>query len=160
MAESRDDPFSKVLSQHFKLVDELGRYRNSAGPVSHGKEGFARKLSAHHRRAAVLAADALVTFLHEAYLEREPDPVTSQEPYERFGRSNALIDRHVQMETWTEEDGQITIQFSLPDGQEIPLLVEPSRILFSADREAYKMVLGVCEEAQAAVDAEDTLAVA
>lgn len=72
----RDDPFSKVISRHFDLVDALGKFRDKAGPVSHGKEGFAKKLSAHHRRAAVLAADALVTFLHEAYLERE-NPIQS-----------------------------------------------------------------------------------
>lgn len=147
LTESRDDPFSKLLSQHFKLVDELGRFRNMAGPISHGKEGFSHKLSAHHRRAAVLAADALVTFLHEAYLEREPDPVTTLEPYERFPNSNALIDFHVEAEAASNEDGWLDITLRLPGGETLDLTVEPSRLLFGVDREAYKYVLGLCHNA-------------
>ena len=92
IAESRDDPFSKVISQHYNLTDALGKFRDIAGTISHGKDGLSKKLSAHHRRAALLAADAIVTFLHEAYLEREPDPVRTFEPYERFEASNAIID--------------------------------------------------------------------
>lgn len=147
LTESHDDPFSKLLSQHFKLVDELGRFRNMAGPISHGKEGFSHKLSAHHRRAAVLAADALVTFLHEAYLEREPDPVTTLEPYERFPNSNALIDFHVEAEAASNEDGWLDITLRLPGGETLDLTVEPSRLLFGVDREAYKYVLGLCRDA-------------
>lgn len=147
LTESRDDPFSKLLSQHFKLVDELGRFRNMAGPISHGKEGFSHKLSAHHRRAAVLAADALVTFLHEAYLEREPDPVTTLEPYERFPNSNALINFHVAAEAARNEDGWLDITLRLPGGETLDLTVEPSRLLFGVDREAYKYVLGLCRDA-------------
>ena len=147
LTESRDDPFSKLLSQHFKLVDELGRFRNMAGPISHGKEGFSHKLSAHHRRAAVLAADALVTFLHEAYLEHEPDPVTTLEPYERFPKSNTLIDFHVEAEAASNEDGWLDVTLRLPGGETLDLTVEPSRLLFGVDREAYKYVLGLCRDA-------------
>lgn len=147
LTESRDDPFSKLLSQHFKLVDELGRFRNIAGPISHGKEGFARKLSAHHRRAAILAADALVTFLHEAYLEREPNPVTTLEPYERFTKSNSLIDFHVEADAISNEDGWLKITFRLPGDETLDLTLEPSRLLFGMDREAYKFVLGLCRDA-------------
>lgn len=143
----RDDPFSKVISKHFDLVDALGKFRDRAGPVSHGKEGFAKKLSAHHRRAAILAADALVTFLHEAYLEREPDPVVTLEPYERFPQSNALIDFHVEADATGNEDGWVEVTFRLPDGETLDITVEPSRLLFGVDREAYKYVLGLCRDA-------------
>lgn len=143
----RDDPFSKVISRHFDLVDALGRFRDKAGPVSHGKEGFAHKLSAHHRRAAVLAADALVTFLHEAYLAREADPVTTLEPYERFPNSNALIDFHVEAEAASSEDGWLDVTLRLPGGETLDLTVEPSRLLFGVDREAYRYVLGLCRDA-------------
>lgn len=143
----RDDPFSKVISRHFDLVDALGKFRDKAGPVSHGKEGFAKKLSAHHRRAAVLAADALVTFLHEAYLERESDPGTTLEPYERFPNSNALIDFHVEAEAASSEDGWLDVTLRLPGGETLDLTVEPSRLLFGVDREAYKYVLGLCRDA-------------
>jgi len=128
-------------------VDALGKFRDKAGPVSHGKEGFAQKLSAHHRRAAVLAADALVTFLHEAYLERESDPVTTLEPYERFPNSNALIDFHVEAEAASSEDGWLDVTLRLPGGETLDLTVEPSRLLFGVDREAYKYVLGLCRDA-------------
>lgn len=156
LAESRDDPFSKLLSQHFKLVDELGRFRNLAGPISHGKQGFAHKLSAHHRRAAVLAADALVTFLHEAYLEREPDPVTTLEPYERFHNSNNLIDFHVEAEAASNEDGWLDITLQLPGDETLGLTIEPSRLLFGVDREAYKYVLGLCRDASLPLAEEDS----
>ena len=79
----RHRAFSDLIKQHNKLTDTLRVLRNEAGTVSHGKDGFIAKLSAHHRRSALLAADAIVTFLHEAYLEREPDPVRTFEPYER-----------------------------------------------------------------------------
>ena len=91
LSEARDDPFNKVISQHFMLTEALGKFRDIAGTISHGKDGLSNKLSAHHRRAALLAADAIVSFLHQAYLEREPDPFRTFEPYERFEASNAII---------------------------------------------------------------------
>lgn len=38
----------------------------------------------------------------------------------------------------------------LPGGDEVPLAIEPSRLLFGVDREAYKLVLNACREAKAA----------
>lgn len=154
LTESRDDPFSKLLSQHFKLVDELGRFRNAAGPISHGKEGFAKKLSAHHRRAAVLAADALVTFLHEAYLEREPDPMITLEPYERFERSNANIDKFSTLDASPNENGWLDVAVIFPSDT-ISLTIEPSRLLFGSDREAYKYALELSREAEKAGELEE-----
>ena len=151
----RDDPFSKVISRHFDLVDALGKFRDKAGPVSHGREGFAQKLSAHHRRAAVLAADALVTFLHEAYLEREPDATTTLEPYERFDKSNAVIDRFVSATAAPNDDGWLVVTLQLPENETRELLVEPSRLLFGSDREAYKDILGMCREAEAIAGDEE-----
>ena len=75
LGEVRDRAFATLIKEHNRLADALRVLRNEAGTVSHGKDGFIRKLSVHHRRAALLAADAIVTFLHEAYLERDPDPV-------------------------------------------------------------------------------------
>lgn len=155
LTESRDDPFSKLLSQHFKLVDELGKFRNLAGPISHGKQGFAHKLSSHHRRAAVLAADALVTFLHEAYLEMEPDPTVTLEPYERFRSGNALIDKHAAMNADIDDDGFLNITVGLPNDDEIPLTISASQLLFGTDREAYKQAVNACKEADSAPKPED-----
>ncbi len=69
----RDASFRKLISQYHKLATSLGDLRNNSGSVSHGRDGFLLELSMHQRRAALLAADAIVTFLHEAYLEKEPE---------------------------------------------------------------------------------------
>lgn len=147
----RHRAFSVLIKQHNKLTETLRVLRNEAGTVSHGKDGFIAKLSAHHRRSAVLAADAIVTFLYEAYLEREPDPVRTLEPYERFEESNALIDElcALRSEDGTD-DGLLHVSVLLPDGEEVALAIETSRVLFGVDREAYKFVLNSCREARAA----------
>lgn len=156
IVERRDDPFSKVISQHYNLTEALGRFRDIAGPISHGKEGLSKKLSIHHRRSALLAADALVTFLHEAYLEREPDPIRTFEPYERFEASNDVIDEFASLRSEVDEEGLLRAVVTLPSRDEVSLTVETSRLLFGVDREAYKLVLNACREAKAAApkDAE------
>jgi hypothetical protein len=152
----RHRAFSDLIKQHNKLTETLRVLRNEAGTVSHGKDGFIARLSAHHRRSAMLAADAIVTFLHEAYLEREPDPVRTFEPYERFEASNALIDEFAALRAEGEEDGLLQLTVMLPGGDALPLAIETSRLLFGVDREAYKLVLNACREAKAAApqDAE------
>jgi hypothetical protein len=156
LSDGRDDPFNKVISQHFTLTEALGKFRDIAGTISHGKDGLSNKLSVHHRRAAMLAADAIITFLHEAYLEREPDPVRTFEPYERFEATNTIIDERASLRAEPDEDGFLRVVVILPDGDEVPLAIEPSRLLFGVDREAYKLVLNACREAKAAAprDAE------
>ena len=109
----------------------------------------------HHRRAALLAADAIVTFLHEAYLERDPDPVLTSEPFERFGKSNATIDEHAVIVAEADEDGILQARVLLPNNEEIPLTVEPSRLLFGVDREAYKLALNACRDAAASKPSVD-----
>jgi len=99
----------------------------------------------------MLAADAIVTFLHEAYLEREPDPIRTLEPYERFQVSNDLIDEYAAIRSESEEDRLLNVMIILPGGDEVPLAIETSRLLFGVDREAYKLVLNACREAKAAV---------
>ena len=146
----RHRAFSDLIKQHNKLTDSLRVLRNEAGTISHGKDGFIAKLSAHHRRSAMLAADAIVTFLHEAYLEREPDPVQTFEPYERFTTSNQTIDKFISFDAESDDDGLISVHFYLPGGDEILLAVEPSQFLFGVDREAYKTALNACREAKAA----------
>ena len=69
LGEVRDRAFATLIKAHNRLADALRVLRNEAGTVSHGKDGFIRRLSVHHRRAALLAADAIVTFLHA--VERE-----------------------------------------------------------------------------------------
>lgn len=153
LSEIRDEAFKKLISQHHKLTTTLGDLRNKAGTMSHGKDGFIAKLSIHHRRAALLAADAIVTFLHEAYLERELDAVLSKEPYERFKVTNDVIDEYAGLRAEMDDDGLPHLYVMLPGGQqtrdEIELTAAVSQILFELDREAYKVVLNACLEAKA-----------
>ena len=159
LSEIRDEAFKKLISQHHKLTTTLGDLRNKAGTVSHGKDGFIAKLSVHHRRAALLAADAIVTFLHEAYLGRELDAVLSKEPYERFKATNDLIDEYAGLRGEMDEEGIPRLFIVLPGKpprEEIELAAPVSQLLFELDREAYKLVLNACLEAKAAAaqDAE------
>ncbi|WP_220790506.1 abortive infection family protein [Gluconacetobacter asukensis] len=144
----RHRAFSDLIKQHNKLTETLRVLRNEAGTVSHGKDGFITKLSIHHRGSAMLAADAIITFLHEAYLEREPDPVRTFEPYERFESSNVIIDEFASLRAELDDEGSLTVVVVLPEGEEVPLAIEPSRLLFGIDREAYKAVLNACRDAK------------
>lgn len=161
LSEVRDDAFKKLISQHHKLTTTLGDLRNKAGTMSHGKDGFIAKLSIHHRRAALLAADAIVTFLHEAYLERELDAVLSKEPYERFQTTNDIIDEYAGLRGEMDDDGVPHLYIVLPGSHprdEIELTTAVSRILFELDREAYKLVLNACLEAKAAAPLDEEVA--
>lgn len=142
----RDDAFRKVVAQINHLATELNNFRNVAGNVSHGREGFAAKLSMHHRRSAVLAADAIVTFLHTAYLEREPDPVGSLEPFERFSTSSELIDAAARVKSATIERDGLALVIEIGQDEVIALSIKPSELLFGVDRQAYKLARNIARE--------------
>ena len=150
----RDDRFRKLVSSHHKLADALNDLRNKAGPASHGKDPYLERLAVHHRRTAVLAADAIVAFLHKAYLEAQLDPISSREPWERFAEDNALIDAHVGLAVDGEdgEDGDSpTLRFLLPGGDELSINIEVSRLLYQLDRDAYVEALNAARGAPAPV---------
>ncbi|SDE99463.1 abortive infection family protein [Rhodospira trueperi] len=156
LGDIRDRAFSDLIRSYNKLGDSLRVLRNKSGTVSHGKDGFIQKLSLHQRRAAVLAADAIVTFLHEAYLEREPDPVRTMEPYERFAESSDLINRLCFVGSTETNEYGLQIDIRLPNGDDIPLAITPAEILFSIDRDAYKAALNACRDAEKEEVVEDT----
>ena len=54
-----------------------------------------------------------------------------------------------------DEEGFIRAVVVLPDGEEVPLAIETSRLLFGVDREAYKLVLNACREAKAWYQGEE-----
>lgn len=137
LGENQNTKFLKLVSQHHKLTTALGDLRNESGPVSHGRDGFLAKLSVHHRRSAVLSADALVTFLHQAYLEAQRDPVSSREPWERFDSFNQLIDANVGLELVTDDEGNPELRVLLPGSDYLALNVPVSRLLYQLDRDAY-----------------------
>lgn len=156
LRDVRDKAFAKLISEHNRLANALRKLRNQAGTLSHGKDGFLEKLSIHHRRGAILAADAIVTFLHEAYLESEkgPDPVRTLEPYERFGDGNAMIDDYTRVVVSSEDVDFLHLEVWLPNGDEISLSITPSQLLFGVDRQAYKQALNACKEATDSPDKE------
>ncbi len=147
LGDVRDNRFRKLVSAHHALTDALGGLRNDAGPVSHGKEAFLDRLSSHHRRAAILSADAIVAFLHQAYLEAEPNLQKTREPYERFATFNDLIDDSVSLDAIVNEDGDLDVTVYLPGGDTIPMTVLPSRFLFQIDRDAYIEALNAARSA-------------
>lgn len=151
LGDIRHNGFQKLVSQHRKLTDSLGELRNDAGTASHGREGFLQRLSVHHHRAAVLSADAIVTFLHQAYLEAELDLVRTREPYERFDHLHGLIDAHVSLQAEIDEEGFLTVDVTLPFGDILPLRVEASRLLYQLDRDAYVEALNAARGAPAPV---------
>lgn len=147
LGDVRDEKFKKLVSSHHKLADALNELRNKAGPLSHGRDGFLERLSSHHRRSAVLSADAIVTFLHQAYLDAELDLVRTREPYERFDHLHELIDAHVTLQADVDDEGFLTIDVTLPSGDILPLRVEASRLLYQLDRDAYVEALNAARGA-------------
>lgn len=136
LGDIRDLAFQKLISQHHKLTETLGTMRNGAGPVSHGKDAFIERLSNYHRRAAVLSADAIVAFLHAAYLDAEVKLGQTRLPYERFKSSHASIDRFADMSLTRDVDGQHYITIAVGDDT-YQLAIDPSQLLFQFDRAAY-----------------------
>lgn len=159
LGDIRDTAFQKLISQHHKLTTTLGDLRNGAGPVSHGKDGFITRLSSYHRRAAVLSADAIVAFLHQAYTEAELNLARTREPYERFRSQNAMIDAWCgYREAGINEDGllELTVTIPGPEGkpETITLEAPPSQFLFHLDRMAYIEALNASVTASIAAAAE------
>lgn len=137
LGDIRNNAFQKLVSQHHKLTETLGTLRNGAGPVSHGRDAFIDRLSVYHRRAALLSADAIVAFLHQAYLESDINLAQTREPYERFQTFNDLIDGAVSIEAETDGDGELSVTIRLPGGDVLPITASPSRFLYQMDRTAY-----------------------
>ena len=145
----RDRQFADLIKHHNGFAESLRLLRNDAGPLSHGKDGFIRALTIYHRRSAILAADAIVAFLHKAYLDAQLDPISSREPWERFAEDNALIDAHVGLAVDAEDGDSPTLRFLLPGGDELPINIEVSRLLYQLDRGAYVEALNAARGAPA-----------
>ncbi|MDL2410431.1 abortive infection family protein [Rhizobium calliandrae] len=147
LGDIRDRAFINLVKGHNNVTEALRVLRNSSGTISHGKDGFLAKLSRHHQRSSILAADAIITFLHEAYLEIKLDLLNPVEPYERFTNINELIDSYVGFKSAKIEDELLNIVLKLPDAEEYNLSIEPSRLLFGIDRIAYKQAFEASEQA-------------
>lgn len=70
---------------------------------------------------------------------------------ERFEDSNALIDENVRLAVDGDEDDSPTLRFLLPSGDEIPIKIEVSRLLYQLDRDAYVEALNAARGGPALV---------
>jgi len=131
----------KLLSAHNKMADALSEMRNANDPVVHGRDGFLDALTENECRSFLITADTILALLLSAYEGKEPNLQYTREPYDRFAHLNERIDRTVSMLGMVEdnEDGQLLIlTFRGPGGgDEIDIIVPPSRILYALDRTAY-----------------------
>jgi len=145
----------KVLSGFNRLADAISDMRHETGPVAHGKDGFLDAIATDHARAFLHAGDAILGILMSALDGTEPDLIATREPYERFPHLNERIDRAVAVEARIDEDRDRAIVVvsvaTGPRGEAIELRVEPSRLLYEVDREAYVEIL---KTAQLAVEEE------
>lgn len=139
----------KVLSGFNRLSDALTEMRNEDGPVAHGKDGFLDPVTADHARVFLLIGDAILGVLLNAFEGKEPDLSMTREPYENFPHHNKHIDRAVRVDARVDEGGDRPVVVFLvatgPLGEAIELRVEPSRLLYGIDREAYIEVLKSAE---------------
>ncbi len=148
-----------VLHGFNKLADALSEMRNDNGPVAHGKDAFLDAVSADHARAYLHTGDAIVGVLLNAFEGKLPDMIATREPYEHFPHLNERIDRAVTVEARIDADAERPmVVFSVGAGgrgDAIELRVEPSRLLYGIDREAYVEVLRAADQALAALDEAD-----
>jgi hypothetical protein len=150
LGDIRHNAFRKLISDHHRLTTSLADLRNDAGPVSHGKDGFIEKLSVYHRRAAVLSADAIVAFLHQAYRETQLNLLRTREAYERFPAQNELIDKWCNYTVAEiDADGSLSVSVALPGDESLVFHPTPSEFLFQFDRTAYIEALNAAHSAEA-----------
>jgi hypothetical protein len=139
----------KMLSGFNKLADALSEMRDENGPVAHGKDAFLDPISADHARAFLHAGDAILSVLLNALEGKQPDLTMTREPYGSFPHLDERIDRAVNVGAWIDNDGdRPLVVFSVATGlrsEAIELRVEPSRLLYGVDREAYIEVLRTAE---------------
>lgn len=139
----------KVLSGFNRLADAITDMRNETGAVAHGKDGFLDAIATDHARAFLHAGDAILGILLNAFEGKRPDLIATREPYESFPHLNERIDRAVAVEARIDEDADRSIVIlsvaTGPRGEAIELRVEPSRLLYGIDREAYVEILKTSE---------------
>lgn len=135
----------KVLSAYNRLCDALNECRNEVGPVAHGKDGFLDTLYSNQLRTYLLAGDTLLALILAALEGTEPNLQHTREPYETFTMLHERIDNSAVIQAWVDYESDppdFVLTFSTPSLTDaIELRVEPSRILYSADRLAFIEVL-------------------
>jgi hypothetical protein len=134
-----------LMSGFNRLAHALTTMRNENGPVAHGREGFLDAVAADHARAFLHAGDAILAVVLSAYEGKQPDLVATRQPYESFPHLNDRIDRIVALAARVDEDTSrpvLVVKVTTGTRSEpFELRVDPSRLLYGIDREAYVEVL-------------------
>jgi len=145
-----------VLTAHNKMADALTSMRNNYDPVAHGKDGFLDTLTTNECRAYLVTADTILALLLAAYEGKEPDLLSTREPYERFERFHRRIDEAVTMDaSINDETGllMVTLRASSQD-EGVELILEPSKLLYALDRTVYVELLRAAAISVPPVEAE------
>lgn len=146
----------EILSAHNKMADALSWMRNNHDPSAHGKDGFLDTLTINECRAYLVTADSILGFLLAAHAGKEPDLLSTREPYERFDRFHRRIDETVSMSaSIDEETGLLMVLLrASSDSEEIELFLEPSKLLYALDRTAYVELLRAATAPSVAAESE------
>jgi hypothetical protein len=138
------DSFDKVLSSYNKLSSALNDMRNDCGSVAHGKDGFLDALNEDLLIAFLMVGNSVLGIIHSALDGLEPDIIYTREPYDRFKLFNELIDKSVGLGADVDNDGEspvLVVTITAPSSDVTTLRLEPSRVLYEMDRQAYQEVL-------------------
>ncbi len=117
------DSVEKTVRGLLQTIQGLCELRNGYGMASHGRDGFSARLDLRQATLAAQAADTIVSFLYRIHRDSLMQSPGARVYYEDHADFNESFDR----------DNE-TIRLG-----DLELL--PSRVLFHADREAYKAAL-------------------
>ena len=117
------DSVEKTIRGMLQTIQGLCELRNTYGMASHGRDGFSARLDLRQATLAAQAADTIVSFLYRIHRDALGQTPGARVYYEDHADFNESFDR----------DNEL---IRLGD-----LELLPSRVLFHADREAYKAAL-------------------
>ncbi|KND60263.1 abortive phage resistance protein [Candidatus Burkholderia verschuerenii] len=117
------DSVEKTIRGLLQTIQGLCELRNNYGMASHGRDNFTARLDLRQATLAAQAADTIVSFLYRIHRDALIQVPGASVYYEDHADFNDAFDRAYEV-----------IKFG-----ELELL--PSRVLFHADREAYKNAL-------------------
>ncbi len=121
-AKARDS-VEKTIRGLLQTIQGLCELRNGYGIASHGRDNFSARLDLRQATLAAQAADTIVSFLYRIHRDALMQTPGARVYYEDHADFNETFDR----------DNEIIRLGNLE--------LLPSRVLFHADREAYKAAL-------------------
>lgn len=130
------DSVEKTIRGLLQTIQGLCELRNNYGMASHGRDGFSARLDLRQATLAAQAADTIVSFLYRIHRDALTQSPGARVYYEDHADFNESFDR---------DNEPVRLG-------ELQLL--PSRVLFHADIEAYKVALNDFVEEQKALHSD------